>query len=560
MNIHIRFSKSIICSPKNYIKSYIITDDNLIKNFDPIIGQLKMTSFKSTTISTLPSLIEPLTDSAKFWKNNLQPAKVYKELNSINYIDLNENNELLATSCSKIILYDPMSWEQKRAYFSPNRTSLFCGVFRRQNSNVFATGSGDGMVRLWTHKKSKPIRILGMDDNDPSLKHSAAIHRVEFNKINQIFSCGDDKHIKLWDFTQSTVLSQFGSPDGYIAHKDYIRASCLIENSSLLVSGSYDHTVKVWDHRSPQNSCFEFNHDSPVESLTYRDLLIISSSGSTVQIFDVVAGKCLRKLERFHHKTITAVFNYGSYLLTASIDGHLKIFDVNFNVSASFSYSPSQILSCCYNGMFLAIGTNDGILSVNKVSESQSKKRSDRMKDKSINRDEDISIELFFNNVSKKSNRKKHLDLTDTFVVQNADLKPKEEKHEILLRKFQYSSALTRVMKVYYEDDAQKVVNFMQELIRRNALRSALAGRNIKSLARIIKFLTNFLGDIRFTRILLDVSLMIIDVYSRLISREPKLRILFKELSNRVDNEIECIQKMSEISGQLKFLINTQIK
>ncbi|KAH7642492.1 u3 small nucleolar rna-associated protein 15-like protein [Dermatophagoides farinae] len=116
--------------------------------------------------------------------------------------------------------------------------------------------------------------------------------------------------------------------------------------------------------------------------------------------------------------------------------------------------------------------------------------------------------------------------------------RPRQEKQEELLRKFQYTAALNRVMRKFANNDPEKVVNFMQELIRRNGLQSALAGRNVTDLKRIIKFIITHL-DIRHV---------------------TKVRILFKELNQRVDDEIDNLQKMSEISGQLQFLINSQIK
>ncbi|KAH9529770.1 snoRNA-binding rRNA-processing protein [Dermatophagoides farinae] len=529
-----------------------------------------MTTFKPTTVSTLPAIIEPLSESAKFWKNNVNPATVYRELNAINWIDINGHNQILTTSATKVSLYDPESSEKKRTFQSPNHTLLYGGNFRRENQKIFATGAADGIVRIWECKKSKPLRLLGNNDNAQSLKHSAPVHRVNFNGLNQLFSCGDDKQIKLWDFIEEKILYNFNS-DSSSAHDDYIRASCLIESASLFVSGSYDHTVKIWDSRSPQTSCYQYGHKHTIESVTNRDLLVISASDTTIQVFDVVAGKTLRTLDNVHHKTITCVHNYGTYLLTASIDGHLKIFDFNFNVIASFSYTPSQLLSCHYNGSYLAVGTNNGILSINKISPQPktTKGRSaqhggDKIrKQDDADDDEEMANEFLFSNIPKRKTVK--LDKKNMFIVPNVASnniinRPRQEKQEELLRKFQYTAALNRVMRKFANNDPEKVVNFMQELIRRNGLQSALAGRNVTDLKRIIKFIITHLSDIRFSRILLDVSLILVNIYTSDIRHVEKVRILFKELNQRVDDEIDNLQKMSEISGQLQFLINSQIK
>ncbi|OTF76696.1 U3 small nucleolar RNA-associated protein 15-like protein [Euroglyphus maynei] len=529
-----------------------------------------MTTFKQTTVSTLPAIIEPLSESAKFWKNNVNPATVYRELNAINWIDINVQNQILTTSATKVSLYDPESSEKKRTFQSPNHTLLYGGNFRRENQKIFATGAADGIVRIWECKKSKPLRLLGNCDNVQSMKHSAPIHRVNFNGLNQLFSCGDDKQIKLWDFIEEKILFNFNG-DCSSAHDDYIRASCSIEIASLFVSGSYDHTVKIWDSRSPQTACYQYGHKHAIESVTNRDLLVISASDTTIQVFDVVAGKTLRTLDNVHHKTITCVHNYGTYLLTASIDGHLKIFDFNFNVIASFSYTPSQLLSCYYNGSYLAVGTNNGILSINKIA-PQSKTTRGRSthyggdkvaKHDDADNEEEMADEFLFNNIPKRKTKVK-LDKKNMFIVPkvaaSSGNQPRQEKQEELLRKFKYTAALNRVMRKFAQNDSDKVVNFMQELIRRNGLRSALAGRNVPDLKRIIKFIITNLSDIRFSRILLDVSLILVNIYANDIKHIAKVRTLFKELNQRVDDEIDNLQKMSEISGQLQFLINSQIK
>lgn len=509
-------------------------------------------SFKKTPVSTLPAIIEPLTESAKFWKNNVHPATVYKELNSINSIDINCHNQIITASTSKVSLYEPATSEKLRTFMSQNHTSLYCAKFRVNDPKIFAAGSGDGIVRIWECKNTKPLRLLGFNDN--SLKHKAEVRRINFNGLHQLYSCGDDKEIKLWDFTQNSIVTKFGGEN--CAHDDYIRASCLIESSSSFVTGSYDHSVKVWDSRSPQTSCFNYNHKHPVESVTNRDLLIISASNTNITVFDMVAGKKLRTLENVHHKTITCIHNRGSYLLTASIDGHLKIYDLNFNVVTSFSYTPSQLLSCTYNGAFLAVGTNDGILSINKV--SKLKYSSYKSKRAKVNNNE-ISTELFFAHIPNK--QKPKLNLKDTFVVKNAVPKLKyDEKHEYYLKKFDYTSALNRILKASAKSDPEKVVNLMQELIRRNGLRAALAGRTWNKLKNIVKFITENFNDLRFTRILLDVSLALVEIYSQQIKYSPYLRQLFLDLNKCTKNEINCLEKMSEISGQLQFLINSQIK
>jgi U3 small nucleolar RNA-associated protein 15 len=49
--------------------------------------------------------------------------------------------------------------------------------------------------------------------------------------------------------------------------QDYVRTGATVpSNPDLVVSGSYDHTVKVWDKRE-QKEIISVDHGSPVESV-----------------------------------------------------------------------------------------------------------------------------------------------------------------------------------------------------------------------------------------------------------------------------------------------------
>lgn len=92
-------------------------------------------------------------------------------------------------------------------------------------------------------------------------------------------------------------------------------------------------------------------------------------------------------------------------------------------------------------------------------------------------------------------------------VVITSGSKETMSKHDTWLRKFAYSKALDSVMANYVVNKTPHVtVALMQELIRRQGLQQALAGRNDKSLVAILKFLIKWIGSVRFGRVLLFVA------------------------------------------------------
>jgi len=444
--------------------------------------------------------------------------------------------------------------EVKRSYTTPNFVPLFGANYRKTDSKLIVSGSGDGVVRVWDIKNTKPLRSLGFTEKSKQLKHSAAVRRTHFCGSSQVVSFSDDKNIKLWDITEESLVSTFG--DGSGAHNDYIRASHVIDDSSTVISGSYDHSVKLWDVRSPQKCVNQLDHGSPVESITVRNLVAISAGGDTIKIFDIIAGKVLKTLVKTHHKTVTCVHNYGQYLLTASIDGHLKVYDSNFNIAASLTYSPAQLLSCALDDKVLAVGANDGLFSVNKFkgkSTNSESTKSNKTKNGRYFRNE------FFSDIESPPKRKSEA-LEGAIVVKGVKKnKFFLAKHDELLKKFNHSVALNRVLREN-ANEPEIVVSFMQELIRRGALKSSLAGRTDKHLKYVIDFLVKHIRDPKFNRILVDVALFLTEVYMPNINRSLEIQKMFKSLNSVINSELNCMQQMLEVAGQISSLINSSVK
>jgi len=84
--------------------------------------------------------------------------------------------------------------------------------------------------------------------------------------------------------------------------------------------------------------------------------------GTEVRIWDVLAGKLLAKLTQ-NHKTVTALClaKQGTAIVTASLDKHVKIYDVSsFQLSHDITY-PSAVLSIDISvskQFLIVLGTN----------------------------------------------------------------------------------------------------------------------------------------------------------------------------------------------------------
>ena len=128
----------------------------------------------------------------------------------------------------------------------------------------------------------------------------------------------DDAHVRLFDLATSSTITKLK------AHKDYIRSGCISKSSDdLVLTGSYDHTVKMIDTRL-NSVVMSVDHGEPIENILMfpSSNMFISCGGNSIKIWDVLKGGNLMKTIVNHHKTVTSLafsHNY-KYLLSGGLD------------------------------------------------------------------------------------------------------------------------------------------------------------------------------------------------------------------------------------------------
>ncbi|XP_014681803.1 PREDICTED: U3 small nucleolar RNA-associated protein 15 homolog [Priapulus caudatus] len=489
-------------------------------------------SFKTTDISSAAQTSQNITRDTVYWKR-LDPPLHVKEYAAVTSVDFSpvEPYMFAVTSSLKISLYSSVSNQVKHT-ISRFRETAYSGSFRN-DGKLLVAGGEEKIIKLFDVANTKSLLRVFKG-------HTGPIHRVSFvPNTTQIASFSDDRTVRCYDIPAEREVSRF------CGHADYVRAGAVNHASpNILVSGGYDHVVKMWDVR--QKDCvMSVDHGHPVESVLFFPSggIFCSAGGSVVNVWDAFGKKQLCRLMD-HHKTVTCMClsSDNHRLLTGSLDRHVKVYDVSsYKVVHSLNYS-SAILSVgvAQDDKTVVVGMADGLLSIQhrRPEITKEEREETRLKKKS-------SYKYILQ-------ARTHLPSKGDFIVES-EAKKVISKYDKHLQKFRASKALDAVLLTHHRLARPHVaVAVMQELIRRGALHAAVAGRGVDELRPLARFLARHVGDPAFAPTLVDVAGVTLDAYAaRVVAGDNEMARLLRPLRRAVAREVAVMAAIPAVLGSM---------
>lgn len=340
--------------------------------------------------------------------------------------------------------------------------------------------------------------------------------------------------------------------------------------SLLVVSGSYDQTVRLWDPRVSDRSVMTFKHNGALEAVLPMPsgTIILASAENQIAVLDVVAGKPLHVIKN-HQKTVTALSHAsnGSRVVSGALDGHMKIFETTgWNVVAGSKY-PSPILSLAIinsrptrEDKHIAVGMSSGLLSI-KTRLSSEQKVKERSRQKEMDALLAGTIEEHDRKTAKKrpggwAKRFRGRDFTGEgadIIIEGNDRRkrPKQKEWEHLLHRGRYRDALDQALK---GGDNMTVITLLTTLRYRSALRASLEGRDEITLQPIMRWVYKSISQTSFVPICVEVAMNIMDLYSKHLGQSRLLEGHVEKLHRRVREEVERSQQATMMMGMLGLL------
>jgi U3 small nucleolar RNA-associated protein 15 len=398
-------------------------------------------------------------------------------------------------------MYSPYDNELLRIFTSFKETA-YCGRFRNDGKLIVAGGE-EGIIQVFDVGTRTALRKLK--------KHTKAVHSVDFSADGyNVVSGSDDCSLVVWDMAQEEPLTSF------TGHRDYVRCCVAHPTSkSLFLSGSYDHTLKLWDAQSGE-CVATMDHGAPVECVLpfSNGTSVVSSGGNVIRVWDLMGSYHPMASFSNHQKTIMSLCFDGQQqrLLSGGLDKQVKVYNLtDYTVVHHFTYpAPITCIAISPNDSHLVVGMTERILSVKQKLKSTME----------MEKGEDTSF-LFQPSPSRKSSGKRSSGLQDdTAVVVSTPKTRKLKQHDILLKNFEYRKTLDDALHPRHHGNTVLTYSVIQELIRRDGLRIALLGRTEEELVPVVDFIIKNITNPLYTSLLVDMCDLVIGKYGLPVTRD----------------------------------------
>ncbi len=209
---------------------------------------------------------------------------------------------------------------------------------------LLVSGSYDQTLRLWDAQTGELLGSLS--------GHSEPIISVAFSADGALLiSAGDDQSVRVWDLRDHGPGAEYGRTIRILhGHSAAVIALAMPPQAdagpALLVSGSYDKTVRLWDLHSGRALAILQGHSKWLQALVFAPdgrLLVGGSDGQNVRVWDGQSGRALHSLHGHAGQTEKLGFRAdGTQLASASWDKTTRIWDLRRGVALHYMATPRR--------------------------------------------------------------------------------------------------------------------------------------------------------------------------------------------------------------------------
>lgn len=486
-----------------------------------------MTDFPKLSLRRYPKVQERESSEARYWKSFALTRQI-DLIGSPHCIHFNPSNgrQYAIAYSTRISLYDSLNDSVVRSY-SRFQDDVYCGKFR-QDGKLLLTSDKEGYVKVVDVQTKSILRQMK--------KHQSASRSCQWMSDHLHFiSGGDDARLIYWDLALQQVLWENTS-----SHSDYIRCvDAHPSSANVFVSGSYDHSIRIWDTRQP-HEIQVMPHADPISSCLIHPsgALLFVASGNEVKVWDMLGGFKLLQSFSNHQKNISniAIDSTGSRLLSSGLDGHLKIYNLQTMKIAHGIRFDSPLLSVALSpsGNKLIVGHVSGTVHTHT---------------RQVKPTQDVKTK-------HSSSGGRSFAKNEGVIVGKVDIHKsiRLRPYEKMLRSFEYQKALDSALR---SDNPVVITSLIEELCRRSGLTIALSGRDEEGLQMLLSYGIRYISNPRYSHTITQVMHRILDLYGRDIAQLDSLFESLRKLQGQVRAETVFQRQLMRIMGSLDAIINS---
>ena len=277
---------------------------------------------------------------------------------------LSPNGRYLAAARNSDVLMFDLRTGKRLHSFAGKRGTTEALCFNRKSDRLFASGS-DGTARCWDtvsgtcmhvfrgHKK--PIKGICLSDNEEKLITAGwdgkvntwniesglceenidteTSHGLDRDERYLAYSNGNEIHVRVLRSGRTLELK---------GHKDNVISIQIHPRKNVLISGSNDETVKLWDIEKQRCIRTLRGHQHMVHKAMFCNdskNAVSASEDRTLRYWDLETGECLNVFTD-HEDVIfgLAVDHENNRAVTGSDDGTVRFWDLNGGVPVATLY------------------------------------------------------------------------------------------------------------------------------------------------------------------------------------------------------------------------------
>jgi len=246
-------------------------------------------------------------------------------MNAISSVAINKTAEWIALASSEMGQLCVWEWQsQTHVLKQQSHFGSMSGLCYSPDAQYIVTGGLDGKVKVW--KTSDGFCIVSFT------QHSAAVTGVTFTQTGKVIvSSSLDGTVRAFDMNKYRNFRTFTSPEG----RAPCQYNCLAVDSSgeIVVAGTLDsYEIYVWAMQTGRLLEILTGHEGPVSSVAFATSHSTLASGSwdhSVRLWDVFTSKGARSVKPFSCDVLALAYSPdGQQLAVATLNGHISIMSI----------------------------------------------------------------------------------------------------------------------------------------------------------------------------------------------------------------------------------------